>query len=196
MPVDHRTRAGEDAELEEAPVDVDRLDRPHPLLAAAAAVGERCPRPCRAGIGCSRARIRGRPCGTSGSGPFGGFWATSSSTIFSLLHPLEVEVGLEVRVDRPVAREVPRLVGPEELRPLRVDRDVLVRDRADVVARERVREPGGEALDVVRRDVRHAVLRALDLRLERLRLGRGRDRQRGHSRCDQQASHHRSPSLT
>ena len=169
-PVDDRARAGQDAELEEAPVHVDRLDRPDPLLAAAGRVGD----PVAASVLqvlVVAPHVTADAAAHLGRRAVGRLLRDQLLDHLPLLHPLEVEVGVEVPVRRPVAGEEPRLVRPEEARALGIHRHVLGGDGADVVLRERVCEPGGQALHVLRRDVRHAELRALDLRLERLGVG-------------------------
>ena len=78
----------------------------------------------------------------------------------------------------PLPEKVQRAVGAEVLRPLARDGHVLGGDRADVVLGERVGVAGGEALDVLRLDVRDAEIGAPDLSLEHsFGLGSGREKQ-------------------
>ena len=168
-PLDRHPGAGEAAQLMEAAVDVDRPDGPHPARPLAARVGyavdagtaqvhvvavdvapDQLLHPRHWALG----RWRGHQV-LDDAGP---------------VDALVEEVGLEVVVDAAVAREGPRAVGPEVARALSGHRDVGVGDRADVVLRERVREPEAEPPEAVGRDVGDAIGRAPDRRSEALRL--------------------------
>jgi hypothetical protein len=195
MPSITAPRAGQDPELVEAAVDVELGDLADPRLAAAAGIGDPVAADLTQVLVVTR-HISADAAAHVARRALRRLLLEQLLDRLLLLHPLEVDVGVDVLVARAVAREEPLLVGAEEPRPLGADRHVLVRDRADVVLRERVGEARGEALDALRRDVWHAELRPLDLRLQR--RGVSSSGARGKHEHGQQcrASHRRPASFT
>jgi hypothetical protein len=112
-PVDGGARARQDAELEEAAVGVDLLDRSDPLLAPAARVGDVVDAGL-AQVGVVAGDVSADALAHERQRPFRGRLAQQVLDQPLLLDLPEVEVGVQVVVARAVAREDPRLVRPEE----------------------------------------------------------------------------------
>ena len=212
-PVDRDAAAREQDELVEAAVHLDVADRLHPRLAAAALVrhavaaadvGEVAVPAFRVAVD-QVAQLLRRPVGRR----LGEDVLDRVRVEYLLPEEVRVEV---VRAD-PVAALDVASVGPEEARPLRVHRHVVLRHHAQVVLRERVAVPVARPGEGVRLDVRDAVLGAPDghagigLRranrggLARAGAGRGKrrdgaERQRGRDPCEQPSSLHAAGKLS
>ena len=163
-PVDRHRLAREQAELVEAAVGVELGDRGDPLGATAVRVGE-LRHPGLLQVGVVALYITGDHLLQPGQRPDGRRPRHQVLDLLRVDDPLVEEVRVEVVDRHPVSARVVGLVGPEELRPVGADRDVVVRHLTKVVLGEGVAVAIPRAAVALRGDVRDAAGGALDRHL-------------------------------